>query len=82
MVNNTQLNCDGFMWLWFIIFILLFDSEMEEQSLLLYVDESRNYFGEIGCEQLLGFLNYNEYVDIEDRKTCLFSKRVDYSIMV
>ena len=54
---------------------------MDEPSLLRYIDERRNYFGEIGCEQLLGLLNYNEYVDIEDRKTCLFSKRVDYAIM-
>lgn len=54
---------------------------MNAESVLRFIDERRRHLGSLNCSQLMGWLNYTEYVDIEEKKNCLFEKRIEYVTM-
>ena len=54
-----------------------FEMNIDAESVFRFIDERREHFGVLNCSELMGFLNYTEFVDIEHKKNCLFEKRIE-----
>ena len=51
---------------------------MDEREVFEVIDEATFNMDNSTCDELVGLLNYMEYVVIEDKKTELFKKRINY----
>ena len=51
---------------------------MDERQIFEIIDEATFNMDNSTCDELVGLLNYVEYIVIEDKKTELFKKRINY----
>ena len=51
---------------------------MDEREVFEVIDEATFNMDNSTCDELVGLLNYMEYVVPEDKKTELFKKRINY----
>ena len=49
---------------------------MDERQIFEIIDEATFNMDNSTCDELVGLLNYVEYIVIEDKKTELFKKRI------
>lgn len=54
---------------------------MDEQSIMIYVEEKNVEYSTLPHQDVLSSLYHTEYVEMEDARTTLFKKRLDYFVL-